>query len=297
MEQSSRIKTFLVDLVYFIGGSILYGLALYTFALNANFAPGGISGLSIIVHHYTNLPIGILAIVLNIPIVLICMRTVGFKFLGKSLWVMLINTFFLDIVFPHLPVYEGSPLLASMFSGVLLGAGLAIIYMRGASTGGSDFIIMTVKKLKPHITVGRISLVTDLVIILAGGFVFKNIDAVLYGVICSFGCTIMMDSVLNGAAGGKLAIIITNHAQAIADGISTEIERGATIVQATGAFTGEQREMLYCACGKNEMYKVRRVALLIDPSALIMITEISEVMGEGFIPPDLPGNEIPTPKK
>lgn len=294
MLMQKQVKTFFIDLIYFIGGSILYGLSLYTFALNANFAPGGISGLSIILHQFTNLPIGILSVLLNIPIVLVCMRVVGFKFLTKSIGVMVINTFFLDVIFPLLPVYEGSPLLASMFSGILLGAGLGLIYMRGASTGGADFIIMTVKKLHPHFTVGRISLAIDMAVILAGGFVFQNVDAVLYGLICSVGCTLMMDNVLKGATSGKLAIIITNFGQAIADQIANEIDRGSTLVKATGTYTGEGREMLYCACGNNEIYKVRTIALTVDPSSLIMIADASEVLGEGFVPPAIPGNELPT---
>lgn len=296
MERTKQIKTFLIDLLYFVGGSILYALALYTFALNANFAPGGVSGLSIIIHHYTGWPIGLVSIALNVPIILLCLRVVGRAFMLKSIVAMLINTFFLDVVFPHLPVYQGNPLLASMFAGVLLGVGLAIIYMRGASTGGADFIIMTVKKLRPHFTVGRISLSIDAVIILLGGIVFQNVDAVLYGIICSFGCTLMMDNVLYGAGSSKLAVIITNHGQAIAGAISNEVGRGSTLVQGTGTYTGKGREMLYCACSKSEIYRVRTTALTIDPAAMIMIAEVSEVFGEGFVPPAIPGNEMPPPQ-
>lgn len=296
MKAKLDVKTFLIDTLYYIGGSILYSLALYTFALNASFAPGGISGLSIIINHYTGWPIGTLALLLNVPIVLLCYRVVGRRFLLKSAWAMIINTLFLDVVFPHLPfntVYDGNPLLAAMFTGVLLGAALAVFYMRGSSTGGTDFIIMTVKKLKPHFSVGRISLALDVVVILLGGLVFRNIDAVLYGVIASFACTMMMDNVLYGAGSGKLAIIVTNHGEQIAQAISAEVERGSTLVQATGTYTGEGREMLYCACGKNEIYRVRTAAMAIDPGAMVMITEASEVFGEGFVPPALPGNELP----
>lgn len=291
--QKKQLKTHLLDLLHFAGGSILYSLAMYTFALQANFAPGGVSGLAIIINNYTGWPIGMLSILLNIPIVLACVRILGKKFIVKSLCAIVINMLFVDVVFPHFPVYTGSPLLASMFSGVLLGAGLALIYMRGASTGGSDFIIMSIKKHHPHLSIGRISLAIDMVIILAGGVVFQNVDAVLYGIICSFGCTLTMDNVLYGAGSGKMAIVITNHGQAIADGISREVERGSTIVRATGAFTGEDRDMVLCVCSSNEIYKVRSAALIIDPEALLIIAEASEVLGEGFHPPAIPGNELP----
>lgn len=293
MKNKSKLKIFLIDTLYYIAGSILYGLALQTFAVNAQFAPGGVSGLSIILNHYTGWPIGVATLLLNIPIIIFSWRTLGHRFLLKSIWAMLVNAFFLDVVFPLLPAYHGNPLLASMFTGVLLGAGLAVIYMRGSSTGGSDFIIMSVKKIRPHYSVGQISLAFDAGVILAGGLVFGNVDAVLYGIITSFACTMTMDNVLYGAGSSKLAIIITNHGQQIAQAISTEVDRGSTLVAATGTYTGASRDMLYCACSKAEIYKVRTAARSVDPDALIMVTEASEVIGEGFVPPSLPGNEDP----
>lgn len=295
-QQRITVKSFVVDTLYFTAGSILYALALYTFALQAGFAPGGVSGIAIILNHYTGWPIGTMSLLLNIPILVVCMRSLGRTFLFKSIWAMLINTLFLDVIFPLFPTYTGNPLLAAMFTGVLLGTGLALIYMRGSSTGGTDFIVMALKKKWPHFSVGQIALAIDAVVILAGGFVFQNVDAVLYGIVASFAATFALDNVLYGAGSSKLAIVITDHGQAIADAISNEVERGATLVQATGAYTGEGREMLYCACGKSEIYKVRTTALAVDPAALIMITEAGEVFGEGFDPPALPGNERPAPR-
>ncbi|MFV0351961.1 MAG: YitT family protein [Oscillospiraceae bacterium] len=284
-------KEFGIDTLYYAGGSILYSLALYTFALHANFAPGGISGIAILINHFFRFPIGTLTLILNIPIFLVCFKTLGSKFVFKTVWAMLVNTFFLDVVFPFLPIYRGNALLASMFTGVFLGAGLAIIYMRGASTGGADLIILSVKKAKPHFSVGQISLAFDMLVILAGGLVFKNVDAVLYGIVSAFACTMTMDNVLYGAGSSKLALIITSKGQEVADAINVEVERGSTLVKAIGTYTGTERDMLYCACSKNEIYKVRSAAYAIDSDALVMVTEASEVTGEGFGLPSLPGNE------
>lgn len=292
-----KVKVFLIDTLYYIAGSILYALAIYTFAKNAQFAPGGVSGLALIINAFTKWPIGIVTLLINVPIIILCAKFLGKRFLIKSLWTMLINTFFMDIIFPMLPTYNGNPLLAALFAGVLLGAGLAIIYMRGSSTGGSDFVLMAIKKKWPHFSVGQISLVLDLTIILLGGIVFKNVDAVLYGVIASFGTTAMMDYVLYGTGSSKLAIIVSVHGQAIADAISDEVERGSTIVPAKGAYTGEHRDMVYCVCAKREIYKVRSAAHLVDPDAMVMITDATEVFGEGFVPPEIPGNEMPPSRK
>ena len=286
-------KSFLIDTAYFTVGSILYALGVYTFALNARFAPGGVSGLALIINSFTGWPIGTLTFVMNIPLILICGRAIGLPFLLKSVWSMLINTFFIDVIFPLFPTYNSSPLIAAAFTGVLMGLGIGIIYARGSSTGGADFIILFVKKLYPHFSVGQISLVTDAVVILLGGFVFGNVDAVLYGIIAAFAATTAMDSVMYGLGSGKMAIVITNRGQEIADAISVEVERGSTLVKATGSYTGQGRDMLFCVCSKRQIFKVRAAALAIDPDALLTITETHEVVGEGFQPLMVPGHEAP----
>ena len=286
-------RAFAVDTLYFLAGGALCSLGLYTFALNAHFAPGGVSGLALLINHFTALPIGMMSLVLNIPLILVCARVLGGAFVLKSSWTMLINTVMLDLVFPHLPTYRGNPLLAAIFTGAALGAGLAIAYMRGSSTGGVDFITMSVKKKNPHLSVGKITLVADAAVILLGGLVFGNVDAVLYGIVASFASTMTMDAILYGAGSGKLAIIVTDHGQQIADAISVEVERGSTLVSARGGYTGELRELLLCVCSKNEIYKVRTAARAIDPGSMLMITEANEIFGKGFTPVRLPGNEDP----
>ena len=290
-------KEFAIDTLYYVIGSFLYSLALYAFARPANFAPGGISGISILLNHALAWPIGTTTLLLNIPVFLICYKTLGSRFIIKTLWTMLINTIFLDLVFPHLPVYTGDALLASMFTGVCLGAGLAIIYMRGASTGGVDMIVLSIKKYKPHFSVGQISLVCDALVIVFGGLYFKNIDAVLYGITASIICTFTIDRVLYGAGSSKLAIIITTRGQEVAGFINTEMNRGVTLVKAIGTYPGKERDMLYCACSKNEIYRVRSTAYAIDSDALVMITEANEVTGEGFSLPSIPGNECVSKQK
>ena len=293
MKKTWTPKSFFIDTVYFTVGSVLYALGIYTFALNARFAPGGVSGLALIVNFFTSWPVGTLTFVMNIPLIILCARVIGLPFLLKSIWAMLVNTFFIDVVFPFFPTYGGSPLVAAVFTGVVMGLGIGIIYSRGSSTGGFDFIILALKKKYPHFSVGEISLVLDAVVILLGGFMFGNVDAVLYGIIASFSATTAMDYVMYGLGSGKMAIIITNRGKEMAEAISAEVERGSTLVPATGSYTGQPRDMLFCVCSKNQIFKVRRVALAIDPAALLTITETHEVVGEGFQPLMVPGHETP----
>lgn len=283
----NKIKIFAVDTLYDIIGSILFALGIYTFAKAGNFAPGGVSGLALIFNHLFKAPIGITSLALNIPIILISFKVLGKTFLIKSLRTMLISTIFLDFVFPMFPIYKGDSFLAALFTGVFVGAGLALIYMRGSSTGGADFLIISIRKILPHFSLGQITLVIDTVIIVLGGLVFRNIDAVLYGAVSTFATSYVIDMVMYGAGSGKLAIIITTAGNEIAQRISAETDRGCTIVPAIGAYSGEGREMLLCACSKPEIIKVRNAAHTIDSDAFVMITEASEVFGEGFMPPEI----------
>ncbi|MEG1365909.1 MAG: YitT family protein [Oscillospiraceae bacterium] len=284
------IKNFAIDTAYDIVGSILFAIGIYVFAKSANFAPGGVSGLALIFNHLYNVPIGTMSLLLNIPIVLISFKLLGKKFFIKSLRTMLISTLFLDVVFPLFPVYKGDSFLAAIFSGVFVGAGLAIIYMRGSSTGGADFLIISIKKLVPHLSIGQITLVTDVVIIALGGLVFRNIDALLYGAISTFATSAIIDNIMYGAGSGKLAIIITTDGMTTATRISEETERGSTLVRAIGPYSGTERHLLLCACSKSEIIKVRNAAHSVDPTAFVMITEASEVFGEGFNLPEIKEN-------
>lgn len=274
-----------LDLASDVIGSIFYSIGIYSFAQLANFAPGGISGLALIMNHLLGLPIGATSLVINIPLILVSYRIVGRRFMLKSIRTILINTLFLDYVFPLLPAYSGNSLLAALFTGVFFGLGLAIIYMRGSSTGGTDFLTMSIKALRPHLSLGAVTMSIDLVIILLGWPVFGNLDAVLYGLISTFVTSMVIDKIMYGTNAGKLAIIITTCGPAIAERIDQVCARGSTSIRAQGSYTGDERQVLLCACSKAEAYKVRSAAHQLDPSAFVMITETSEVFGEGFIDP------------
>ena len=280
--RKKSVKNAMVDVLYDILGSILYAAGIYTFAYHANFAPAGISGLSIILNFFIPIPIGTFSLILNIPIIIFCYRVLGKMFLLKSLKSMLISALFMDLVFPLLPAYNGSPLLAALFSGILAGAGLAFIYMRNSSTGGTDFVIMSIRKLKPHFSIGQITLVVDSSVILLGGIVFQNIDAVLYGIISTVVMTVVVDYIMRGTAAGKIAMIISEESEEIALTISEVTGRGSTMMHGTGSFTGHEKQILLCACVNAELPKIKHAVYQNDPHALVMVSEYTEAFGEGF---------------
>lgn len=278
-KRAGRIAS---DIFYDMSGSILYAAGIWTFAKNADFAPGGISGLSLILNHLWGFPLGLTTLLLNLPLGFVSYKIVGKEFVLKTAVSMAISTIFLDIVFPLTPVYRGHRLLAAIYSGVCLGAGMALLYMHGSSSGGIDFIAMVVKKKRPYFSLGVITLLFDIAIIALGWPAYGDVDSVLYGVASTAVSTIVVDKILYGIAAGTLAVVITAKGCEAARQISHVTKRGVTILGGTGSYTGESRDVLLCACSKAEAFRVKNAALEADENAFLMFTETSEVFGEGF---------------
>ena len=275
-------ESWIPDTLTEIVGSILTGVAIYNFAVPARFPMTGFSGLALILYRLFGTPIGVMTIVLNVPVAILCYRLLGRQFFFKSLRCMVLSSLFIDYAAPLLPLYAGDRLLASICTGVLGGLGYAMIYMRSSSTGGSDFIVMAVKAVRPHVQLGKIIFITDAVIIGLGGLIFRDFDGVIYGLIIDYIYAIVTDKIMYGMNAGKLALVVTDHGKAAADKIDELCGRGATIIEARGAFRGDPRQMVMCACSTKEMLTVERAVKLVDPNAFTVILESNEVVGEGF---------------
>lgn len=272
------MKQFLTEIL----GSILVAAAIYNFALNANFPMTGFSGISIILYRLFRLPIGFSSILLNIPVTLICYKLLGKRFLLSSIRCMLISSIFMDYIAPMFPVYEGSRLLAALCTGVIGGIGYAMIYMQNSSTGGMDFITLSIKSINPHIPLGKIVFAADTAIVMIGGIIFQDMDGIIYGMIVSFLFSTVIDKMMYGINAGKLALIVTDHGQKICDVISKCSERGSTILEGQGGFQGNKKQVVMCACSNKEMYLVQHAVKEADPSSFLIILESNEVHGEGF---------------
>lgn len=271
-----------IDIITEIVGSFLVALALYNFALMAKFPMTGFSGISMILYRLFGLPIGLTTILLNIPVAILCYKLLGKGFFFRSIRCMVISSLMIDYVAPLLPVYNGDRLLAAICTGVLGGLGYSMIYMRNSSTGGSDFIIMAVKALKPHLSLGKIAFLSDVGIILAGGIIFKDMDGVVYGMIINYIFAIAVDKVMYGMNAGKVALIVSESGTEIADMIDQYCGRGSTLLDARGGYKQERRDVVMCACSTKQMFLVEKAVKKIDPNAFIIIMESNEVLGEGF---------------
>lgn len=195
---------------------------------------------------------------------------------------MVFTMIFLDVIFPLIPMYSGNRLMAALYSGLCMGAGMAFFYMRGSSSGGTDFISMIVKVKHPFISLGIVTAITDFLVIMLGWPVFKDVDSVLYGIINSFAASIVIDHILYGIGAGKMVLIITTKTDELIERISDMTDRGSTIIKAIGSYTRENKDIILCACSKSQTYTITSLAHEVDNGAFVMVTETSEVFGEGF---------------
>lgn len=276
-------KEFGVDVLVDLTAGMIIAVGVYNFALSADFPVAGFSGIAIILYHLLGLPVGIGTILLNIPVAIFCYKFLGRSFFLKSLKSVVITSALMDYVAPLFPVYEGSRLLAALCMGVLCGTGYAMIFMRSSSTGGQDFITMSLKKIYPHLSLGSITFALDMVTIIAGSIlVFREIDGFIYGIIVTYLMAIVMDRIMYGIYEGKMTLIVTEQGEKVATQIDEYSGRGSTILQGRGSYSGRKKDVVMCACNNKQMYSIKKMVHEIDPEAFTIIVESNEVVGEGF---------------
>lgn len=287
-----RSIQFLKQLFWECAGSIFVAAGIYNFAVQAKFPMTGFSGISIILYQLFQVPIGFSTILLNVPVAILCYKMLGRTFFVSSMRCMVISSVIIDYVAPLFPVYEGDRLLAALCTGIFAGVGYAIIYMQNSSTGGFDFIIMAVKAWKPYLSIGRIAFVFDLIIVLVGGVLFRDVDGVIYGMIVSFLLAVVVDKIMYGTNAGKMTLVVTEHGQKICDVIDDCCKRGSTILKGQGGYHGDEKQVVMCACSNKEMYLVQRAIKEVDPASFMIVLESNEVHGEGFRMVQIGENDI-----
>lgn len=280
-----KLKNIIFDLAADIIGSFLIAIGIYNFATASEFPVTGITGIAQVLYLYFGLPIGTMTTIINIPIILACVKVLGVKFVMKSLKTLLISNFFMDVVAPLLPIYEGDFMLSSICMGLFAGLGYALIFMRDSSTGGLDFISLTIRSLKPHISLGRIIVIVDCVVLLACGLLLGgNVDKIIYGLIATYIVSVVVDKVMYGLDAGKVTLIVTEKGYDVAEKIHELTERGATLLKAIGSHTKTDKQVVMCACSYKQMHMVQKAVKEVDSSAFLVMMEANQVRGEGFKP-------------
>ncbi|NMB39663.1 MAG: YitT family protein [Firmicutes bacterium] len=270
-----------------IGGylGILFGVTITAFGLSwflipSRIAAGGVSGLATVTYHLFDIPVGLTMIALNIPLFLVSFIVIGSVFGIRTVFGTITLSVLIDVFANYAVPITTDPLLAAIYGGVLSGLGLGIAFRFGGSTGGTDMAAQLISRFFP-ISVGQALLIVDgLVIFLAG--IFFGPELALYALLAVFISTKTIDLVQEGQSYAKAAFIISDHSEQIGQSVLSRLDRGATMLQGKGVFTGSDREVLFVIVSRSEISILRQVVQEIDPKAFLVISDVREVLGEGF---------------
>lgn len=272
----------LLDVCSDIIGTFLYAIAVHIFTAPNEIAPGGVTGLATVISYLTGLPIGALSFLINVPLLLLGFRFIGRRFTLRTLITVGLSTLMIDVVTRGMPVFTGDMVMASLAGGVILGIGLGIIFMRGSTTGGTDIVARLLQRRWPHMQMGRLMLLIDCVVLLIAAAVYGSMESALYGAVCIFSSSVMIDVVLYGMDRGKMVMVVSDIPAQVTQAILAGLDRGVTLLEGEGAYTGDPKKIIMCAIRPNQFYKLKEITLESDPNAFIIALDTSEVFGEGF---------------
>ena len=263
--------------------SAIYAVGFNWFYVPNDIAFGGITGVGQIINAILPwAPIGTVVIILNIPLFILGWRLLGGHLLLSSLYAMAVSSVFIDIVNSIWTFEAMDSMLACVFGGVLMGASLGMVFQQGATTGGTDLIARLLKLKITWLPMGKLLIATDMVVIVASAIAFGSVYSALYGVVALYIAGIVMDRMLYGLDSAKVAYIISDRFKEIADALVNDLDRGVTILQGQGAYSGAEKKVLMCAFKQRQIVSIKKMVKELDPSAFIIVCDAHEVLGDGF---------------
>ena len=266
---------------------IMIGCAVFSLGFDLFLEPnglnaGGISGIAMILTHVTGIgTVGVVSGLINLPLFFLGGKKIGLRFFIGSILGTLFLSVFLDL-FALIPTVETEPLLASLYGGILCGAGLGVVFMAGASTGGSDILVRLLKRRCRNMNIGQISIIMDFVVAALTGIVFGDIANMLYILIAVFVSGQVVDGVVYRFDYSRVAYIISPHHEQIARAITDKLERGVTYLYGQGYYSGNDTKVILTAVKKGQLAQLKELVVSIDPGAFIIMQEAHQVLGDGF---------------
>ena len=273
--------------IWQMGWKITLGCAIFALGFDLFLEPnnlnvGGMSGLAMVLRELLGFgSIGVLTMLLNIPLFVLGARKLGRKFLFGSLAGMLLSSAFIDL-FAFIPAPRTEPLLDSLYGGILVGLGLGLVFLSSATTGGSDIAAKLLRRRFRSASLGKVMLAIDLFIITLTGIVFRDISKTLYSALPLAMSSFVMDQLLYGLDHSTVALIISEQYQAVSAEISARLDRGATVLDGSGSYTGNPRPVLMSAVRQKELPELKAIVRQVDPDAFVILLPAHQVLGEGF---------------
>ena len=268
-------------------GPALMAASLDIFTIPNDIAPGGVSGMATALAALIPVSIGVLSFLLNIPLFWGAWRVLGFRPLLKTLIPTVLLSVYIDLFALFLPAYENNILLAAVLGGVGSGIGMGMLFLCGASSGGTDLLSLMLSRRLPHIPIGKLLMGIDACVVLFAVFVFRDIDVALYSGVTIFVTSKMIDSFLEGVDFAKVVYVVTEKGEEITSALNRELDRGVTLLSAKGGYTGKEKQMLMTVTRRNELSATLKLIKMTDREAFLFVLNAAEVHGEGFKPMDV----------
>ncbi len=262
-------------------GSFIYACGISLFLDPNNLAPGGASGLAIVLNRICNIETGTLYFIINVPIMVIGLWKYGVRFIASTFFSILLNSIFTNRL-AKLGALTDDLFIATMAGSVLVGVGVAIVFKSKATTGGTDIIVKVLHDKYKHIKTGVIFLLTDIVIVAFSGLVFKDINIIMYALVSVFVQGKVLDIVLYGGDEAKLFYIISDNPDAISERIMKDIDITVTFLKGKGAYTGKEKQVILCVARKQQGPAIEEIVKAEDKDAFMIISSANEIYGEGY---------------
>lgn len=283
LKDKKQIFDFFIVMV----GTFLTAISVVVFFDANELVLGGVSGLSIVIKELgkmffgIELPLSVISFSVNLPLLIAAYIIMGKGFLGKTVFSTILFSIFLEMI-KFLPVYKGELMLSAIYGGAILGVGAGLIFKGRATSGGSDLLAAMIYKYNSHIPISKILFIIDAIVIGIGLFVF-GIEKSMYSVISVFICTKVAGGIIDGIGFAKAVFIISDKSDEIAKDLMENQKRGVTALKGKGMYTGKEKDVLLCVFSQKEISEVKERVIEIDSNAFMMVTDIKEVLGEGFV--------------
>lgn len=263
-------------------GTLIYAVGFEFFLYPNSIIVGGLSGIAMIINLLTNIPVGVLTIVLNIPLFILAWKYFGRHFIVGSLVGVLLSSVFIDLFATLKLSPTDDMLLACVIGGGIKGIGLGIVYYAGATTGGVDIVAKFLRRRFPYINFGTLVLVMDCVIIVAFAFIFNNVEGALYAILAMVVVSKMIDLVLYGIDNSNVCYIISEKSEELIKAITGTLHRGVTILEGEGAYSHKSKQVLFCVIKRPQISAIRKIIREVDEDAFFIVTDAKNVFGRGF---------------
>lgn len=277
----SITKVKVLEYVKITAGAVMMGIALSVFLVPFKIAPGGISGLATVIHYLSGIRVSVLIPLINIPIFILGIIRLHSGFLLRSVYGTAVLSVAAEAA-EGLAAPTSDPLLACVFGGALMGVGISVVLAAGGTTGGTDILVLVIRRSIPSVSVGRLYLLIDGIIILIAGAALSGGDTVFYSAAALVVSTYATDAALDGLKLARLVYIISDDADSICGRIYGELRRGVTGLRAVSMYSGRERKILLCAVGRRQLTALKRIIRETDPAAFVIICDAKEIMGYGF---------------